>query len=159
MDSNKLVALVDGQGDRCLVKDGRQFDLDTHNRVVEAIHARARHIANGRVGANARGYGSNPLWEATGQTEPDPAFRELAVNPVEIQQASVAKQAGIGDMEKGLLEVHGTYPGAKPEGVCRILYENANGIDCRNFHHPKVMKARRIHDSLEADMWHITSIG
>ena len=51
-----------------------------------------------------------------------------------------------------MMEVHGTPPGTKPDRVSRILYENVNGLDCQNMHHPKVVKVRRIHDMLGADI-------
>jgi hypothetical protein len=50
------------------------------------------------------------------------------------------------------LEIHGTAPGSKLDGVCRILYENANGIDSRSMFHPYIVKTRCIHDELEADI-------
>ena len=51
-----------------------------------------------------------------------------------------------------LLRVHGTAPGVKAEGVTRLLYENANGLDCRWTNNWKLDKARGIHDELEADV-------
>ena len=50
------------------------------------------------------------------------------------------------------LKIHGTAPGAKQEGVFRLLYENANGIDNRQMDGYKVSKARELHHTLEADL-------
>ena len=55
-------------------------------------------------------------------------------------------------MADDLLRVHGTAPGGKAEGVTRLLYENANGLDCRWSNNWKLDKARGIHDELEVDV-------
>ena len=82
-----------------------------------------------------------------GQTVPTHGFTHR-----EVQQTVVREQVESSVVRSDLLEVHGTPPGSKPAGVCRILYENANGIDCRQMMHPKIVKARRLHDELEADV-------
>ena len=51
-----------------------------------------------------------------------------------------------------VLEMHGRYPIKKPEGVIRLIYENANGIDGRFTNNWKVEKAKDIHDELEVDI-------
>ena len=45
-------------------------------------------------------------------------------------------------------EVHGHRPGTKQEGVIRVLYENANGIDGKFTNNWKVEKAKELHDEL-----------
>ena len=143
---------MDGQGDEVLVEEGRQLSSNKHSAVVSAIYSRARQIANGRLQANAHGNGDIILWEEAGQMELDNTIVDAVANPLGAQEASVAEQAGLRNMGRDMLEIHGTYPGTKPEGIYRILYENATGIDCRTLHHPKVAKARRIHNMLEADI-------
>jgi hypothetical protein len=51
-----------------------------------------------------------------------------------------------------VLEVHGSQPMKKAEGVVRLIYENANGIDGRFSNNYKVEKAKRIHNDLEVDV-------
>ena len=94
------------------------------------------------------------MWEGTatqedGSTAPSDCLRPSLA---EMQRATVLEQLGCRDVPRDILEVHGTSPGGKKEGVCRILYENANGFDGQWMDHPKVTKARRIHDALEADI-------
>lgn len=79
-------------------------------------------------------------------------WQKVALNHLDLQRASVQEQAEISGIALNSLEVHRTLPGSKPTGVCWILYKNANGIDCRSLHHPKIIKARQIHDELESDV-------
>ena len=56
------------------------------------------------------------------------------------------------DIAKELLRVHGISPGKKPEGVKRIIYENANSLNTRISGNEKVEKAKEVIDKLEADV-------
>ncbi len=40
----------------------------------------------------------------------------------------------------------------KPEGVIRLIYENANGISNKLCNNEKVEKAKELHDDLEVDI-------
>jgi len=60
-------------------------------------------------------------------------------------------QAVSGESEE-ILKVHGVAPGTKAEGITRLLYENANGINCKWSNNWKLDKARELHDELEADI-------
>jgi hypothetical protein len=60
--------------------------------------------------------------------------------------ARVVKDQEIQTIRDEVLEVHGTKPPPKPEGVTRLIYENANGIDGRFKNNWKVEKAKDIHD-------------
>ena len=51
------------------------------------------------------------------------------------------------DIAEELLRVHGIAPGKKPEGVTRIIYENANSFNTRI-----IRKAKEMIDELEADV-------
>ncbi len=51
-----------------------------------------------------------------------------------------------------ILKVHGVAPGSKAEGVTQLLYENANGIQCKWSNNWKVEEARKLHNKLEADI-------
>ncbi len=48
--------------------------------------------------------------------------------------------------------MHGNRPGKKQEGVIRVMYENAYGIDGRFTNNWKVEKFKDFHDELEADV-------
>ncbi len=84
--------------------------------------------------------------------ERDKTILRVVTAPLEAQQALVVEQVGLREIGKDMFEAHCTFPGTKLEGICHILYENANRIDCCNMHHPKVVKAWWIHNMLEADI-------
>ena len=64
--------------------------------------------------------------------------RALAARVVEAQEIRTTKDE--------VLEMHGTRPPPKPEGVTWLIYENANGIDGRFKNNWKVEKAKDIHE-------------
>ena len=51
-----------------------------------------------------------------------------------------------------LLNVHGISPGAKLDGVTRLIYENPNGFNTRISGNEKLEKAKELIDELEADV-------
>jgi hypothetical protein len=55
--------------------------------------------------------------------------------------------------KEALLEVIGTPPGTKGEGITRILYENVNGLPARLCRNPKLDKCKTIINDLAADMY------
>lgn len=64
-----------------------------------------------------------------------------------IEEASALK-----DMNEDILRVHGLPPGKKAEGVCRLIYENANGINNRMAKNPKLERAQEMIHELSADI-------
>ncbi len=58
---------------------------------------------------------------------------------------------GLGVPEE-VLQIHGVAPASKPEGVIRLIYENANGISNKLCNNQKVKKAKEVHDKLEVDI-------
>ena len=50
------------------------------------------------------------------------------------------------------MNVHGISPGAKPEGVTRLIYENLNGFNTRISGNEKLEKAKELINELEADV-------
>eukprot|EP00956_Cyclotella_meneghiniana_P044930 scaffold343920_cov268-Cyclotella_meneghiniana.AAC.1 len=55
-------------------------------------------------------------------------------------------------VDDDLLRVHGVAPGAKAEGVCRLVYENLNGLNSRLSDNEKLDKARQVNHDLEVDI-------
>ena len=51
-----------------------------------------------------------------------------------------------------VLEIQGNWPAKKQEGVIRLIYENANGIDGRFKDNWRVEKAKELYDELEVDV-------
>ena len=82
------------------------------------------------------------------QSSPEEARREEE----EYIRAQVLEEMELRNVSDEVLTVHGTAPGAKQAGIVRLLYENANGIDCRQLEGRKISKARELHHSLEADI-------
>ena len=62
------------------------------------------------------------------------------------------KEEGTVAISEELLRVNGIAPGKKPEGVTRIIYENANSFNTRISGNEKVEKAKEVVDGLEADV-------
>jgi hypothetical protein len=62
------------------------------------------------------------------------------------------EQVEIRGVSEELLQVHGTLPGKKLEGITRLLYENANGLANRLGGNKKLAKARDLIDELAADV-------
>ena len=54
------------------------------------------------------------------------------------------------DIAEEILTVHVIAPGKKPDGVTRIIYENANSFNIRISGNEKVEKAKEVIDELEA---------
>ena len=56
------------------------------------------------------------------------------------------------DIAKELLRFHGIATGKKPDGVTKIIYENANSFNTRISGNEKVDKSKEVIDKLEADV-------
>ena len=56
------------------------------------------------------------------------------------------------DISEELIRLHGIAPGRKPEGVTRIIYENANSFKTRISGNEKLEKAKEVIDELEAEV-------
>lgn len=67
-------------------------------------------------------------------------------------EARVTEERELRTISDDVLEMHGTRPGKKPEGIVTLKYENANGIDVHFNNNRKVEKAKGIHDDLEVDI-------
>ena len=66
-------------------------------------------------------------------------------------EATLLENEEIRGVDDELLTVHGVAPGPKPEGVTRMIYENADGFNTRISNNEKLEKAKEIIDELEAD--------
>ncbi len=58
-----------------------------------------------------------------------------------------------------VLQIHGAAPSSKPEGIIRLIYENANGISNKICDNQKVEKAKEVHNELEVDIAAYNIIG
>lgn len=86
-----------------------------HSTILQILERRATRFRSGRSAA---------LEKETDTGEMDAILRrerEL--------EAMVVEERELKDTQDEVLEIHGTRPGKKPEGVVRLLYKNANRID------------------------------
>ena len=144
---------MDGQGEEFVGEGGRQLSAERHTAVVAALYGQARRITTSGHNGTRKEYGLvASMWDDVRERALSPPKSSQLYTHRDVQQTLVREQVEILQVKMDLLEVHGSPPGTKPAGVCRILYENANGIDCRQMMHPKIVKARKIHDDLEADI-------
>ena len=67
-------------------------------------------------------------------------------------EATMLENQEIQGITGDLLNVHGIAPGAKPEGVTRLIYENPDGFNTRISGNEKLEKAKELIDELEADV-------
>jgi hypothetical protein len=70
-------------------------------------------------------------------------------NNYSIRQSKLESIKGLDDE---ILKVHGVVPGAKAEGVTRLLYENPGGFNTRLSNNAKLDKSKELIDNLEADI-------
>ena len=68
---------------------------------------------------------------------------------VELRQDEVFSALGV---QEEVLQVHGTAPGTKGEGVTRLIYENLDGLANRIGANEKLEKEKTIIDDLAADL-------
>ena len=66
--------------------------------------------------------------------------------------ATALENEEIQGISNNLLNVHGIAPGAKPEGVTRLIYENPDGFNTRISGNEKLEKAKELIDELGADV-------
>jgi len=77
---------------------------------------------------------------------------EGAVLAREMEQVREEERQALRGVDPTLLTVHGTAPGSKQDGTCRLLYENINGISTKMSGNKKLDKAKQLIDELEADI-------
>ena len=81
------------------------------------------------------------------------SLTESNTNPVTLRENTVEwEEKGTVDIDEELLSVHRIAPGKKPDGVTRIIYENANSFNTRISGNEKVEKEKEVIDELEADV-------
>ena len=160
-NDSHFLEMVDVGGNQTLVEDDSRLPQVRHESVLSALAQRANRF-RGRT-LHSRGneqqqqqqqLNSNRIDE-TGTVnlteEASISADDARQEEEEYRRAQVLEDMDLRNISDEVLRVHGTAPGTKQAGVVRLLYENANGIDCRQMTGRKVSKAREIHHSLEAD--------
>jgi hypothetical protein len=139
--------LLDNLGNHQFVEGDGTLHSARHESVLSALADRANSFRRNVI-LNNRQRNRNNVVDET-DTVNFPGVDVQAAS--EELQAQIQEELAARTVSDEVLTVHGTAPGRKQEGVFRLLYENANGIDCRNMEGHKIRKARVIHDRLEAD--------
>jgi hypothetical protein len=99
-------------------------------------------------------YGAVSLWDGAriSGREADQQRQVGRFTQHDIQRATVIERIGVREPTHGVSLVHGVSPGWKQDGICRLIYENVNGLDIHHMDHPKIIKARKLHNNLEVDI-------
>ena len=129
-----------------------------HESVLSALAKRANRFRGSTI--HSRGidqeqqlYGNRIDDTGTVQINECPnSVAEARREEQEYLRSQVLEEMEMRGVSDEVLSVHGVAPGTKQEGVTRLIYENANGIDCRQLDGRKVTKARAVHNMLEADI-------
>ena len=123
------------------------LNTTAHNAVLKALElkaARYRVRGRGRL-ADASAGTHNWGQDETGTIDTSVLSRSRE----EIQQQ---EEIDIRGVTEEVLQVHGVLPGRKEEGITRLLYENANGIQNKLAGNDKLEKAKDLINELGADV-------
>jgi hypothetical protein len=145
--------MVDAAGALHFVEREGRLNPVRHESVLFALNTRANRFRSSIANVSSNSQQQQQLSrysriDETG-TVPLTGFLEQPDGDVGTQ---VLEELEARAVSEEILQVHGKAPGPKQDGTFRILYENANGIDCRQMDGYKVRKAREIHDKLEVDL-------
>ena len=131
--------------------------LCKHSRVLSALEKRAlRYHRKGQLDADEVLY--NEAIDETGTvstaslTDSDGESDEESLGRQNITAtATTLEEEAVRGISDDLLNVHGIAPGAKPEGVSRLIYENIDGINTKISGNEKLEKEKEVIDELGAD--------
>ncbi len=147
-DETEFLELLDNFGNHQFVEGDGTLHSTRHESVLSALAERANSFRSNAI-INNRQHNRNNVVDETG-TVNVPGV-EVQADSEEHLHAQIQEELAARAVSDEVLTIHGTAPGRKQEGVFCLLYENANGVDCRSMEGHKVRKARVIHDKLEAD--------
>ncbi len=144
----RVINTVDGIGNTHIHRARGRMNTTDHNTILQMLEHRASRFRSGRPRVQLHEQLETQLDESGTLT----AMGRFANNGNELLEARVVEERELGNINDAVLEVHRIQPGKKPDGVVRLIYENANGIDGRFGNNAKVDKAKHIHDELEVDV-------
>ena len=154
----RTIKLVDEFGNRKYVRQYGKMGVTKHQRVLSVLEKRALRYRE-RGGSTRQQPTPDYTIDETGTvdtaglTDSDSDGDLLSVDSNKVGQSTEQQELeeiqGVADE---LLRVHGTAPGCKGEGITRLLYENAHGLNSRIGGNEKLDKAKELIDDLEADL-------
>lgn len=145
-DTTRTIELIDVIGNRRQIRTQGRMNSIKHRFILAALEQRSIRFRS-KATRNRLQCTHDGVIDETGTV----GLEGITEDVDEIRIAREEQQALLGVSEE-ILNVHGTAPGKKADGVTRLLYENMNGIQCKWTNNWKLDKARALHDELEADI-------
>ena len=127
-ETTRTIKLIDTLGNTEVLQQRGHLPLTQHGTVLDILTQRSKRWA-----------------KQSPRSEFKPALRPT-VGQVREEEEATRRMNG------DILKVHGNPPGKKPEGVCRLVYENVNGISNRISCNSKLFRMRELYDSLEVEL-------
>jgi hypothetical protein len=135
------------------------MNITSHQAVILALEDRANRFMNKGKLSNLEDRLFSSALDETGAVDVtlcvddgvDVLWGDEREQLVLIQQQEINNLREYGITED-VQRIHGILPASKGEGIIRLLYENANGINNRISNNDKVDKAKEMIDELEADV-------
>ena len=147
-EMTRVIETIDGLGIKTRRRTRGRMATTGHDTILRMLERRASRFRPGFKLTETDQQGDSTIDETgtleTWELQQGQREREM--------QARLLEQSELENIDDEVLEVHGERVTGKQEGVIRLLYENANGIDGRFNKNEKVTKAKELHDELEADV-------
>ena len=156
----RKIKLIDVLGGRRTIRKRGRLNVTKHDQVISALKNR-RFSSQDRL--NREDIQDQALFDAAidetrtvttvGESDSDSEISESDfLSDIRLTEIELQELAEVRDIQEYLLQVHGTPPGKKQDGVVRLIYENLNGLNSRLSGNEKLDKAKEIIDELGADV-------
>ena len=145
----RVIETIDGLGNKTRRRTRGRMATTGHDTILRMLERRASRFRPGFRLTEVDPQQGDGAIDETGTLETWELQEERREREI---QARLLEQSELENIEDEVLEIHGERMAGKQEGVIRLLYENANGIDGRFNNNEKVTKAKELHDELEANV-------
>jgi hypothetical protein len=146
--TSRVIETVDGLGNRHSRRYNGLMGTTTHNTILEILERRATQFQVQLTTVQEDAQVDSRIDETGTLATVENNMMERHME----MEAQVMEERELRAINDDVLEIHGVCPGKKSDGVMRLIYENANGIDGRFNNNRKVQKAKQIHNDLEVDI-------
>ncbi len=160
-EDSQFMEILDAYGNPQFVEREGTLQQVRHDAVLSALSLRVTNFRRNNQSSNNNQQQQlrNYVIDETGTIPIGLTLTREEPTQEEHMRAQIQEEMAARSVLDEILQIHGTAPGSKQEGVFRLIYENANGIDCRQLEGHKIRKARGIHDKLEADVVAYNNVG